>query len=204
MKEAGQLNSKELRAVIKDLNEILPKDSRINMFGMSKVEMFQAFVSKIELIAKDEPELAEKFPENAINFYNANVSEADEEPEDKTEGTDDESEDSKEKEKKAKAEEKKKEKKKVKDKKEKEKKEPKEKKEAVERTAWGHQVTKQAGMIDLALMEGNTMEDIMEKTGLRKGRIGSHMNHLVKKKGATIAFSEEDGVYKLPEAPPAE
>ena len=194
MRDVNDVNGKELKEAIKGLNAILPKDQQINMFGMTKVDMFKAFADKTEYIAQNLTDLVEKIPQEVVNFYNINVSESAKTEEPTAEAVTKAAEGAP-----AGGEAKPKKEKKVK-----EPKPAKEKKPQVERTKYGHAVNAEAGKIDIALIAGGTIDSIMESLGLRRARIKSHMYHLKRVKNVNVSYDETTGVYKIVDTPAAQ
>jgi len=66
----------------------------------------------------------------------------------------------------------------------------------VGRSAFGHQLTSQAGLIDTALVKGASMDDLVKVSGAAAQRVAAHMAHLKSAHGASVEKSDK-GIYKL-------
>jgi len=191
------INMKELKQAVTELNEAGVLDKKIKIVGVGKDDLAAAFEEAVNGL---DDEKAEKLTAFTIDFFNNNFGEDENTEEGGVEASDEEETDGEESEGEEEPEEEsepeEEEKPKKAAKKEKAKKAPKEKKEKkskepVEKSRYGHTVGSQAALIDDAIFEGGTMQEMMEATGLSKARIKSHIYHLEKKKGIVIKTTGE-------------
>lgn len=187
---AVEVNFKDLRAAVVDLNKSGLIKKQIVLVGVAKEKIYEDFMAAMDKI-EDDPETKEfpKGAEIALAYFNKMV---DEEKKEKTETVEKEKPAKPEKEKKApKAKPEKAEKK------EKPQKEKKEKpaKEKVEKNKYGHRKGSQAALIDDAFEKGGSYAKIAESLKLSVARIKSHYHHMVSEKG--IKFVEKGDTIKI-------
>ena len=186
---AVEVNFKDLRAAVVDLNKSGLIKKQIVLVGVAKEKIYEDFMAAMDKI-EDDPETKEfpKGAEIALAYFNKMV---DEEKKEKTETVEKAKPAKPAKEKPAKAAKAKAEKpaKPAKEKKE------KPAKEKVEKNKYGHREGSQAALIDVAFEKGGSYEKIAENLKLSVARIKSHYRHMVSDKG--IKFVEKGDTIKI-------
>jgi DNA invertase Pin-like site-specific DNA recombinase len=167
---AVEVNFKDLRAAVVDLNKSGLIKKQVVLVGVAKEKIYEDFMAAMDKI-EDDPETKEfpKGAEIALAYFNKMV---DEEKKEKTEMV--------EKAKPAKP---------AKEKKE------KPVKEKVGKNKYGHREGSQAALIDDAFEKGGSYEKIAENLKLSVARIKSHYRHMVSDKG--IKFVEKGDTIKI-------
>jgi len=192
---AVEVNFKDLRAAVVDLNKSGLIKKQIVLVGVAKEKIYEDFMAAMDKI-EDDPETKEfpKGAEVALAYFNKMV---DEEKKDKKATVEKEKPAKPEKEKKApKAKPEKAEKTGKAEKPAKEKKE-KPVKEKVGKNKYGHREGSQAALIDDAFEKGGSYAKIAEDLKLSVARIKSHYHHMVSEKG--IKFVEKGDTIKIGE-----
>ena len=190
---AVEVNFKDLRAAVVDLNKSGLIKKQIVLVGVAKEKIYEDFMAAMDKI-EDDPETKEfpKGAEVALAYFNKMV---DEEKKDKKATVEKEKPAKPEKEKKApKAKPEKAEKTGKAEKPAKEKKE-KPVKEKVGKNKYGHREGSQAALIDDAFEKGGSYAKIAEDLKLSVARIKSHYHHMVSEKG--IKFVEKGDTIKI-------
>jgi len=192
---AVEVNFKDLRAAVVDLNKSGLIKKQVVLVGVAKEKIYEDFMAAMDKI-EDDPETKEfpKGAEVALAYFNKMV---DEEKKDKKATVEKEKPAKPEKEKKApKAKPEKAEKTGKAEKPAKEKKE-KPVKEKVGKNKYGHREGSQAALIDDAFEKGGSYAKIAEDLKLSVARIKSHYHHMVSEKG--IKFVEKGDTIKIGE-----
>jgi len=190
---AVEVNFKDLRAAVVDLNKSGLIKKQVVLVGVAKEKIYEDFMAAMDKI-EDDPETKEfpKGAEVALAYFNKMV---DEEKKDKKATVEKEKPAKPEKEKKApKAKPEKAEKTGKAEKPAKEKKE-KPVKEKVGKNKYGHREGSQAALIDDAFEKGGSYAKIAEDLKLSVARIKSHYHHMVSEKG--IKFVEKGDTIKI-------
>ena len=186
---AVEVNFKDLRAAVVDLNKSGLIKKQVVLVGVAKEKIYEDFMAAMDKI-EDDPETKEfpKGAEVALAYFNKMV---DEEKKEKTETVEKAKPAKPTKEKPAKAAKAKAEKpaKPAKEKKE------KPAKEKVEKNKYGHREGSQAALIDDAFEKGGSYAKIAESLKLSVARIKSHYHHMVSEKG--IKFVEKGDTIKI-------
>jgi len=190
---AVEVNFKDLRAAVVDLNKSGLIKKQVVLVGVAKEKIYEDFMAAMDKI-EDDPETKEfpKGAEIALAYFNKMV---DEEKKEKTEMVEKAKPAKPAKEKKDKPKKEKKEagpSRKLKPAKEKKEKPVKEK---VGKNKYGHREGSQAALIDDAFEKGGSYAKIAEDLKLSVARIKSHYHHMVSEKG--IKFVEKGDTIKI-------
>lgn len=186
-----EVNFKDLRAAVVDLNKSGLIEKAIALVGAAKEKIYEQFMEAMDKI-EDDPETGEfpKGAEVALTYFNKMV---DAEKKEKKEVVKEEAPVKAEKATKSKAAKSEKAEKPVKAEKEKSKKV--EKKEAADKNKYGHREGSQAALIDTAFEKGGSFEKIAENLKLTVSRIKSHYHHMTVEK--KVKFIEKGDTVKI-------
>ncbi len=182
---AVEVNFKDLRAAVVDLNKSGLIKKQVVLVGVAKEKIYEDFMAAMDKI-EDDPETGEfpKGAEVALTYFNKMV---DAEKKEKKEVVKEEAPVKAEKATKSKAA--------KSEKAEKEKSKKTEKKEAADKNKYGHREGSQAALIDTAFEKGGSFEKIAENLKLTVSRIKSHYHHMTVEK--KVKFIEKGDTVKI-------